>query len=57
MALNHEQPDRCPMQVGFTPEFAARLRRSWVWTIVRTTTRTAEAIRIVSNERSARTCS
>lgn len=26
MALNHEQPDRCPLQVGFTPEFAARLR-------------------------------
>jgi uroporphyrinogen decarboxylase len=26
MALNHEQPDRCPMQVSFTPEFANRLR-------------------------------
>ncbi len=26
-ALNHEEPDRCPMQVSFTPEFAARLRR------------------------------
>jgi uroporphyrinogen decarboxylase len=26
MALNHEVPDRCPMQVSFTPEFAARLR-------------------------------
>jgi uroporphyrinogen decarboxylase len=26
-ALNHEQPDRCPMQVGFTPEFAQRLRK------------------------------
>jgi uroporphyrinogen decarboxylase len=26
MALNHEQPDRCPMQVSFTPEFAARLK-------------------------------
>ena len=25
-ALSHEQPDRCPMQVSFTPEFAARLR-------------------------------
>ncbi len=25
-ALNHEQPDRCPMQISFTPEFAARLR-------------------------------
>jgi uroporphyrinogen decarboxylase len=23
--LNHEEPDRCPMQVSFTPEFAARL--------------------------------
>ena len=22
MALNHEQPDRCPMQISFTPEFA-----------------------------------
>jgi uroporphyrinogen decarboxylase len=27
MALNHQEPDRCPMQVSFTPEFAARLRR------------------------------
>ena len=26
-ALNHEAPDRCPLQVSFTPEFAARLRR------------------------------
>jgi len=26
MALNHEMPDRCPMQVSFTPEFAERLR-------------------------------
>lgn len=25
-ALNNEQPDRCPMQISFTPEFAARLR-------------------------------
>ncbi len=24
-ALNHQTPDRCPMQVSFTPEFAARL--------------------------------
>jgi uroporphyrinogen decarboxylase len=27
IALDHEQPDRCPMQISFTPEFAARLRR------------------------------
>jgi uroporphyrinogen decarboxylase len=26
-ALNREQPDRCPMQISFTPEFAHRLRR------------------------------
>jgi len=25
-ALNHEEPDRCPCQVSFTPEFADRLR-------------------------------
>ncbi len=25
-ALNHQTPDRCPMQVSFTPEFAERLR-------------------------------
>jgi len=25
-ALNHEAPDRCPMQITFTPEFADRLR-------------------------------
>ena len=27
MALNHEEPDRCPMQISFTPEFAARLKQ------------------------------
>jgi len=27
MALHHQRPDRCPMQVGFTPEFAARLQQ------------------------------
>jgi uroporphyrinogen decarboxylase len=26
-SLNHQRPDRCPMQISFTPEFAARLRR------------------------------
>jgi len=26
MALHHEPPDRCPMQISFTPEFAARLK-------------------------------
>jgi uroporphyrinogen decarboxylase len=26
MALNHERPDRCPMQISFTPEFANRLQ-------------------------------
>lgn len=25
--LHHEQPDRCPMQISFTPEFASRLRQ------------------------------
>ena len=25
-ALNHDEPDRCPMQISFTPEFADRLR-------------------------------
>ncbi len=25
-ALNHESPDRCPMQISFTPEFAERLK-------------------------------
>jgi len=25
MVLNHEEPDRCPMQISFTPEFASRL--------------------------------
>lgn len=24
-ALNHQSPDRCPMQISFTPEFASRL--------------------------------
>lgn len=28
MALNHEVPDRCPMQINFTPEFAMRLAKS-----------------------------
>lgn len=27
MALHHEEPDRCPMQVSFTPEFARRLKK------------------------------
>ena len=27
LALHHEEPDRCPMQISFTPEFAARLRQ------------------------------
>ena len=26
MALNHQEPDRCPMQISFTPEFASRLK-------------------------------
>ena len=26
MALSHEKPDRCPMQISFTPEFASRLK-------------------------------
>lgn len=26
VALNHEEPDRCPMQISFTPEFASRLK-------------------------------
>ena len=26
MSLNHQKPDRCPMQISFTPEFAQRLR-------------------------------
>jgi uroporphyrinogen decarboxylase len=26
-ALSHEIPDRCPMQISFTPEFASRLSR------------------------------
>jgi uroporphyrinogen decarboxylase len=26
MAFNHEEPDRCPLQVSFTPEFASRLK-------------------------------
>src|SRR6266545_6947753 len=25
-ALNRERPDRCPMQISFTPEFASRLK-------------------------------
>jgi hypothetical protein len=27
MSLNHEEPDRCPMQISFTPEFADGLRK------------------------------
>ncbi|MGA9349352.1 MAG: uroporphyrinogen decarboxylase family protein [Anaerolineae bacterium] len=26
MALNHEEPDRCPMHISFTPEFVTRLK-------------------------------
>ena len=28
MALNHAEPDRCPMQISFTPEFVSRLKES-----------------------------
>lgn len=28
IALNHQAPDRCPMQISFTPEFADRLREA-----------------------------
>jgi hypothetical protein len=28
LALNHERPARCPLQVGFTSEFAARLQEN-----------------------------
>jgi uroporphyrinogen decarboxylase len=27
VALHHEQPDRCPLQISFTPEFATRLKQ------------------------------
>lgn len=27
MAMEHQRPDRCPLQVSFTPEFAERLRQ------------------------------
>jgi len=27
ITLSHEEPDRCPMYIGFTPEFATRLRK------------------------------
>jgi uroporphyrinogen decarboxylase len=26
LALNHQEPDRCPLQISFTPEFATRLK-------------------------------
>ena len=26
LALDHQRPDRCPMQISFTPEFTQRLR-------------------------------
>lgn len=29
-ALNHEVPDRCPMQISYTPEFAARLEQEMI---------------------------
>lgn len=28
LALNHEEPDRCPMQISFTPEFAKRIKEN-----------------------------
>ena len=35
MALHHERPDRCPMQISFTPEFADRLRQELLAAIAR----------------------
>ena len=31
VALNHQEPDRCPMQISFTPEFADRLKADMAW--------------------------
>lgn len=31
-SLNHEEPDRCPMHISFTPEFADRLKADMVMT-------------------------
>lgn len=28
IALNHEEPDRCPMHISYAPEFAARLKKA-----------------------------
>lgn len=29
LGLNHPEPDRCPLQLSFIPEFADRLGRSF----------------------------
>ena len=60
-ALSHEDTDRCPMQISFTPEFADRLRAdlriaAWLPGPARaSTTRTAAATRTSSNWPSTRT--
>ena len=58
MSLNHEQPDRCPMQISFTPEFAERLRKAREHLLPDAiTTRTAAAIPTSWSGHSVRTCS
>jgi len=56
MSLAHQKPDRCPMQISFTPEFAVRLRADLHQTAGPSITRTAAAIHTNSSARSAKTC-
>ena len=55
-ALDHQPPDRCPMQISFTPEFAARLRAAMRMDGSRPITRTAAATPTPSNSPWTRTC-
>lgn len=56
-ALHHEAPDRCPMQISFTPEFAARLRARIGQQSGKAHNPHGEATRTISRSAWTRTCS
>ena len=57
MSLNHQEPDRCPMQISFTPEFASRRARACIFPQADIIILTAAAIRTSWRGLWERTCS
>ena len=55
-SLSHLEPDRCPFQATFTPEFAARLRSDLSLEADRAHNPHGGGTRLSSSSRSARIC-